>query len=76
MPIDPTLAYDDDNIFAKILRGEIPSTRVYEDEDAIDTADIAAAANANPVALKMLKLEDAYLGFNLATGLVGQKSEK
>ncbi|HCI61852.1 MAG TPA: histidine triad nucleotide-binding protein, partial [Erythrobacter sp.] len=21
MPIDPTLAYDDDNIFAKILRG-------------------------------------------------------
>ena len=25
MPIDPTQPYDDDNIFAKILRGEIPS---------------------------------------------------
>ncbi|MFN9498624.1 MAG: histidine triad nucleotide-binding protein, partial [Erythrobacteraceae bacterium] len=25
MPIDPTLPYDDANIFAKILRGEIPS---------------------------------------------------
>ncbi|MEG3597515.1 MAG: histidine triad nucleotide-binding protein, partial [Pseudomonadota bacterium] len=25
MPIDPTLPYDDENIFAKILRGEIPS---------------------------------------------------
>ncbi|HCJ82623.1 MAG TPA: histidine triad nucleotide-binding protein, partial [Erythrobacter sp.] len=40
MPIDPTLAYDDDNIFAKILRGEIPSTRVYEDEWAYAFEDI------------------------------------
>jgi hypothetical protein len=24
MPIDPRAPYDDDNIFAKILRGEIP----------------------------------------------------
>ena len=32
MPIDPTLPYDDNNIFAKILRGEIPSKTVYEDE--------------------------------------------
>ena len=32
MPIDPTLPYDDANIFAKILRGEIPCNRVYEDE--------------------------------------------
>ena len=27
MPIDPTQPYDDNNIFAKILRGEIPSTK-------------------------------------------------
>lgn len=32
MPIDPSAPYDDDNIFAKILRGEIPSQKVYEDE--------------------------------------------
>ena len=32
MPIDPTAPYDDDNIFAKILRGEIPSQKVYEDD--------------------------------------------
>ena len=25
MPIDPTLPYDDNNIFAKILRGELPA---------------------------------------------------
>lgn len=40
MPIDPTLPYDDQNIFAKILRGEIPSTRVYEDAWAIAFEDI------------------------------------
>lgn len=40
MPIDPTLPYDDDNIFAKILRGEIPATRVYEDEWTIAFEDI------------------------------------
>lgn len=32
MPIDPILPYDDGNIFARILRGEIPSKKVYEDE--------------------------------------------
>ena len=35
MPIDATEPYDDQNIFAKILRDEIPSSRVYEDEWAI-----------------------------------------
>lgn len=33
-------AYDTDNIFAKILRGEIPSTRVYEDDDTLAFMDI------------------------------------
>jgi diadenosine tetraphosphate (Ap4A) HIT family hydrolase len=40
MPIDTTLPYDDQNIFAKILRGEIPSKRVYEDDHAIAFHDI------------------------------------
>ncbi|CUS45123.1 MAG: histidine triad nucleotide-binding protein [Pseudomonadota bacterium] len=40
MPIDATRPYDDQNIFAKILRGEIPSKRVYEDEFAIAFHDI------------------------------------
>ncbi|QDM41782.1 histidine triad nucleotide-binding protein [Altererythrobacter sp. TH136] len=41
MPIDPTAPYDDQNIFARLLRGEIPSTRVYEDEWAVAFHDIA-----------------------------------
>jgi diadenosine tetraphosphate (Ap4A) HIT family hydrolase len=44
MPIDATRPYDDSNIFARILRGEIPSKRVYEDEHAFAFHDIAPAA--------------------------------
>ncbi|WP_326525214.1 histidine triad nucleotide-binding protein [Sphingomonas sp.] len=40
MPIDATLPYDEQNIFAKILRDEIPSKRVYEDDWAIAFHDI------------------------------------
>ena len=40
MPIDATLPYDEKNIFAKILRGEIPSSKVYEDEHALAFHDI------------------------------------
>lgn len=32
--------YDDNNIFAKILRGEIPSTRVYENEHVLAFMDV------------------------------------
>src|SRR5690348_10593256 len=40
MPIDATLPYDDSNIFARILRGEIPSAKVYEDEHVLAFNDI------------------------------------
>lgn len=44
MPIDPTLPYDPDNIFAKILRGELPCNRVYEDDFALAFHDIRPQA--------------------------------
>ncbi|WP_221792423.1 histidine triad nucleotide-binding protein [Aquisediminimonas sediminicola] len=40
MPIDATAPYDDQNIFAKILRDEIPSKKVYENEFALAFHDI------------------------------------
>ncbi len=40
MPIDATAPYDDNNIFARILRGEIPNNTVYEDEWARAFHDI------------------------------------
>jgi histidine triad (HIT) family protein len=40
MPINATEPYDDNNVFARILRGEIPSTRVYEDEFSLAFHDV------------------------------------
>lgn len=44
MPIDATKPYDPDNIFARILRGEIPCNKVFEDEWALAFHDIAPQA--------------------------------
>ncbi|MDP9838020.1 histidine triad (HIT) family protein [Neorhizobium huautlense] len=38
------IAYDDGNIFAKILRGEIPCHRVYEDADTLAFMDVMPQA--------------------------------
>jgi histidine triad (HIT) family protein len=40
MPIDAMLPYDDSNIFARILRGELPNRTVYEDDHALAFHDI------------------------------------
>ena len=40
MPIDATQPYDDTNVFAKILRGELPCKKVFEDEHALAFHDI------------------------------------
>ena len=40
MPVDATDAYDPDNIFARVLRGEIPSRTVFEDDYALAFHDI------------------------------------
>lgn len=40
MPIDATQPYDHSNIFARILRGELPSKKVYEDDHVLAFHDI------------------------------------
>jgi histidine triad (HIT) family protein len=40
MAIDPTQPYDGNNIFARILRGELPCSKVYEDEHVLAFRDI------------------------------------
>jgi histidine triad (HIT) family protein len=44
MPIDPSLPYDDSNVFARILRGELPCSKVYEDDWALAFDDIRPQA--------------------------------
>lgn len=40
MAVDATRPYDDNNVFARILRGEIPSRKIYEDEHVLAFHDI------------------------------------
>ncbi len=47
MAVRGTGPYDDQNVFARILRGEIPSKRIYEDEWAIAFHDIAPRARVH-----------------------------
>jgi diadenosine tetraphosphate (Ap4A) HIT family hydrolase len=44
MPIDATRPYDDTNIFARILRGELPCNKVYEDDHVLAFHDIRPLA--------------------------------
>ncbi len=44
MPVKGTGDYDDTNIFARILRGEIPCRKVFEDEWSLAFHDIAPQA--------------------------------
>ena len=44
MPVSGQPPYDDGNIFARILRGEIPCQKVYEDTWALAFHDIAPQA--------------------------------
>lgn len=38
------MSYDDSNVFAKILRGEIPSHKVFEDDDVLVFMDVMPQA--------------------------------
>ena len=44
-------AYDDDNIFAKILRGEIPAAKVYEDDHVLAFMDVMPQADGHTLVI-------------------------
>jgi histidine triad (HIT) family protein len=64
--------YDDQNIFAKILRGEIPATRVYEDDDVVAFMDVMPQGKGHTLVVpkapsrNLLDAEPATLGPLLA----------
>jgi histidine triad (HIT) family protein len=41
------MAYDDGNIFARILRGEIPAVKVYEDDAVVAFMDVMPQASGH-----------------------------
>jgi diadenosine tetraphosphate (Ap4A) HIT family hydrolase len=52
------MAYDPDNIFAKILRGEIPCRKVYENEHALAFHDIRPQSKVHVLVIP----KGAYVG--------------
>ena len=44
MPIDATQPYDESNVFARILKGELPCDKVHEDEHVLAFRDIRPLA--------------------------------
>jgi histidine triad (HIT) family protein len=75
------MAYDDSNIFAKILRGELPCNKVYEDEYTLAFHDIDPQAPVHVLVIpkgKYISFDDfsatapdeELLGFDRAVGQI------
>jgi histidine triad (HIT) family protein len=62
------MSYDDNNIFAKILRGEIPCHKVYEDEAALAFMDVMPQIDGHTLVIpkapsrNLLDADPAMLG--------------
>jgi histidine triad (HIT) family protein len=53
-------AYDPENIFAKILKGEIPCHRLYEDEDTLAFLDIMPRTEGHALVITKEQAPDLY----------------
>ena len=79
------MSYDPNNVFAKILRGEIPSQKLYEDDFALAFHDIQPQAPVHVLvipkgpyrdyaAFARQASPDEIVGFTRAVGLAAQKA--
>jgi diadenosine tetraphosphate (Ap4A) HIT family hydrolase len=84
MPVSGLPPYDDNNIFARILRGEIPSKKAYEDEWALAFHDINPQAPVHVLIIPKGKYcsfadfsaqasEAEIVGFVRAVGVVARQ---
>lgn len=53
-------AYDPDNIFAKILKGEIPCHKLYEDDDTLAFLDIMPRTEGHSLVITKEKAPDLF----------------
>ena len=77
------MAYDPNNIFAKILRGEIPCVKVYEDDAVLSFMDVMPQAEGHTLviprepAMDMLDLSpDGVSALMLATQKIARAVKK
>jgi histidine triad (HIT) family protein len=54
------MAYDQNNIFAKILRGELPCVKIYEDERTLSFLDIMPSVEGHTLVVPKAPAEDIF----------------
>jgi len=54
------MVYDENNIFAKILRGEIPCHKIYEDENTLVFLDIMPGTEGHALVVTKEKARDLF----------------
>jgi len=54
------MAYDSDNIFAKIIRGEIPAFTVYEDDDTLAFMDVMPQSPGHTLVIPKMPAENLF----------------
>lgn len=76
------LAYDKQNIFAKILRGEIPNHTIYEDDKTLAFMDIMPMAKGHALvipkyeAVELTDLPSEYIQAVFATAKIIMKAQR
>jgi len=54
------MAYDESNVFAKMLRGEIPCHKIYEDADTLAFLDIMPRSDGHALVITKEKARDLF----------------
>src|ERR1700753_1700407 len=54
------MAYDNNNIFAKILRGEIPAVKVFEDDKTLAFMDVMPQAEGHVLVIPKERAENIF----------------
>jgi histidine triad (HIT) family protein len=54
------MAYDPDNVFAKVLRGELPCHKIYEDDDTLAFLDIMPRSEGHALVITKEKATDLF----------------
>ena len=54
------MAYDNNNIFAKILRGEVPSVKVFEDDKTLAFMDVMPQADGHTLVIPKEPAENIF----------------
>src|SRR6476619_7870941 len=54
------MSYDRNNVFAKVLRGELPSYKIYEDEDTLAFLDIMPRSEGHALVVTKEAARDLF----------------